>query len=406
MVRALALALLALVVTDVAVADPQCKCGDEDTTKQQPQAPPHDELRLTRVKFADVPGWADDRVAEAVPAFVASCAKLDELKDGEPVGVDGHGGTAKQWRHACAAARALKAGDDVAARAMFESEFVAYAAAGKQGATGKLTAYNVTLMRCSRTKHGKYKYPILKRPPGLVMVDLGLFTHDAHGRHIWGRVDKSGELQPMATRAEIRKGALDADKLELMYADDPVDVLFSHIEGSAKATLDDGTTVWLEFDGKNGRAYKGVGAVLKDKGLIEKGQGTMQGIRKWLTDHPDRFDEIVDDDSAYVFFKESKQPGAVGSQKVILTTKRSLAVDRAYVAASTPVFVDTRAPVAGKQGSEPWQHLLVAQDTGGGILGPVRGDIYWGDDRDAEEIGGRMGANGRYWLLLPKGVTK
>jgi membrane-bound lytic murein transglycosylase len=36
----------------------------------------------------------------------------------------------------------------------------------------------------------------------------------------------------------------------------------------------------------------------------------------------------------------------------------------------------------------------------------VRADIYWGDDRDAEEIGGRMGGPGKVWVLLPKGVTK
>jgi membrane-bound lytic murein transglycosylase A len=104
---------------------------------------------------------------------------------------------------------------------------------------------------------------------------------------------------------------------------------------------------------------------------------------------------------------ESKQAGAVGSQKVILTTQRSMAVDRAFIAMSTPVFVDTKAPVIGKVGtSAPWQHLLIAQDTGAGIQGAVRGDIYWGDDRDAEERGGRMGGAGRYWVLLPKGVTK
>ncbi|MBA2543287.1 MAG: transglycosylase, partial [Deltaproteobacteria bacterium] len=39
-------------------------------------------------------------------------------------------------------------------------------------------------------------------------------------------------------------------------------------------------------------------------------------------------------------------------------------------------------------------------------LGAVRGDIYWGDDAVAGDIGGRMGGKGRYWLLLPKGVTK
>jgi membrane-bound lytic murein transglycosylase A len=403
-VLAIALTIFASFGGVASADEPSCSCADDNAAAA---APPRDELKLSRVKFSELPGWTDDHVAEAVPALLASCVKLGELKDSDPVGVDGHGGVAKQWRAACAAAAKLKAGDDAAARAMFEAEFVPYAAAGKSGATGKLTAYNVTLMNASRTKHGKFVYPVLRRPADLVMIDLGLFTKDAHGRHIWGRLDKNGELQPFYTRAEIRKGALDAAKLELVYADDPIDTLFAQIEGSAKATLDDGTTIWLEFDGKNGRAYKGIGGLLKEKGLIQKGQGTMQGIRKWLHDHADRFDELVDEDHAYVFFKESKQPGAVGSQKVILTTRRSLAVDRAFVAASTPVFVDTKAPVSGKPGTTaPWQHLLIAQDTGGGILGAVRGDIYWGDDREAEEIGGRMGGAGKYWLLLPKGVTK
>jgi membrane-bound lytic murein transglycosylase A len=166
--------------------------------------------------------------------------------------------------------------------------------------------------------------------------------------------------------------------------------------------------VWLEFAGKNGRAYLGVGGLLKQKGELQKpGSGTMQGIRQWFKDHPGRFDEIVDPDASYVFFMESKQPGAVGSQKVILTTKRSMAVDRAFIAMSTPVFVDAKAPIIGKPGTTgAWQHLLIAQDTGAGIQGAVRGDIYWGDDRDAEELGGRMGGAGRYWVLLPKGVTK
>jgi membrane-bound lytic murein transglycosylase A len=224
---------------------------------------------------------------------------------------------------------------------------------------------------------------------------------------LWGRRDPSGELVPFYTRAEIRGGALAARGLELMYADDPTDVLFAQIEGSAKAKLDDGSEVWLELDGKNGRAYRGVGGVLKDKGELAPGQGTMQGIRKWFHDHAARFDEIADQDASYVFFKESKLAGAVGTQKTILTPRRSCAVDRAFFAMSTPVFVDVKAPVPGKPGvTAPWQHLLVAQDTGAGIVGAVRADIYWGDDRDAEELGGRMSGSGRYWVLLPKGVTR
>jgi len=81
---------------------------------------------------------------------------------------------------------------------------------------------------------------------------------------------------------------------------------------------------------------------------------------------------------------------------------RLCGTDRNFVAHSTPVWIDTRAPVPGKQGNAPWRQLTIAQDTGGGIKGAVRADIYWGDDADAADRGGRMGGRGRYWLLLPR----
>ncbi|HEY1556964.1 MAG TPA: murein transglycosylase A [Kofleriaceae bacterium] len=398
--RALAVALV-LAATRIAAAQPACACAEAEAPP-----PAHDAMSLRAVKFADLPAWTDDHLAEALPAFLASCGKLAELRDDDPVGVDGHGGRAKQWRHACAAAAKLPAGDDKAARAFFEAEFAPYEADGKKGPIGKLTGYYVQEFHASRTKHGKYTVPVLARPPDLVMVDLGAFVHDAHGRRVWGRLDH-GALVPYYTRAEIRTGALAKDKLELLYADDPVDVLFAQIEGSAKAKLDDGSELWLEFDGKNGRAYKGVGGVLKELGESGPTGFTMQGIRKWFADHPARYDEIADQDASYVFFKLSSEAGAIGTQKTVLVPKRSMAVDRAFIAMATPVYVETRAPVVGKLGTvAPWQHLLVAQDTGAGIQGAVRGDIYWGADRDAEELGGRMGGSGRYWLLLPRGVTK
>ena len=398
-----ALAIAVLFVARAAAAD--CTCGP--TTEAEGAAPGHDSLTLAKVKFADVPGWADDKLAEAIPSFLASCKKLGELRDDDPVGTDGHGGKAKQWRRACAEAARLKPGDDAAARAFFEAEFVPYTAAGKAGTNGKFTGYYVQEIHASRTKHGAFATPVLARPADLVMIDLSKFIGDAHARRIWGRLEKDGSVAPYHTRAEIRNGALANQKLELMYADDATDVLFAQIEGSAKAKLDDGSEVWLEFAGKNGRAYKGVGGVLKEKGESSPQGFTMLGIRKWFKEHPQRYDEIVDQDASYVFFKESKQPGAVGTQQVILTPRRSAAVDRSLIALSTPIFVDAKAPVVGKPGTTaPWQHLLIAQDTGAGIMGAVRADIYWGADRDAEELGGRMGGPGRAWILLPKGVTK
>ena len=365
----------------------------------------HDALSLTKTRFKELPEWSTDKLGEALPSFLKSCEKLAAMKPDEPAGVDGHGGKVKQWKKACDAAAKVKPGDDDAARAMFEAEFTPFVAAGKSGAIGKLTGYYVQEVHASRKKAGKYQTPLLARPKDLLMIDLGQFTSDAHGKRLWGRM-VNGELIPYYTREEIRKGKLDGQGLELMYVDDAVDLLFAQIEGSAKATLDDGTTVWLEFDGKNGRAYKGVGGVLRGSGELAKGQGTMQGIRKWFHDHASRYNEIADQDASYVFFKESKLPGAVGSQKTILTTQRSAAVDRAFFAMSTPIFVEGHVPVVGKVGTEVWHHLLISQDTGAGIIGAVRADIYWGDDRAAEEIGGRMGGPGRYWVLLPNGVEK
>jgi membrane-bound lytic murein transglycosylase A len=385
-----------------------CPCPDEASAPGtiEGSTTPRDTLALTKVTFSDLPGWTDDKLAEAVPSFLRSCDKLRALADDAPVGSDGHGGTAQHWRKACAAAARVSLGDNAAARAMFEAQFVPYMAAGTAGPVGKLTGYYVAELHASKTRHGRFQTPVLGRPDDLVMVDLSDFVRDAHGRRIWGR-KHHGELVPYYTRAEIRKGALAGRGLELMYVDDPVDLLFAQIEGSARATLDDGTSVWLEFAGKNGRAYKGVGGVLRGGGFLAPGEGTMQGIRAWFRAHPNRFDEIADQDAAYVFFMVSKQPGAVGSQRTILIAQRSMAVDRAFIAMSTPIWVETDAPVPGRKGvTAMWHHLLIAQDTGAGIMGAVRGDIYWGDDAEAAELGGRMGGPGRYWLLLPHGVTK
>lgn len=385
---------------------PPCPCAEVDPEGLATSPSVRDKLTLERVAFSDLPGWDDDRHAEALPAVLASCAKLDELGDEAPLGVDGNGGRARHWRSFCKGARALatgKKGDDAAAKALFERELIPYAASGRQGRDGKMTGYYVQSLRGSRTRHGKYQTPMYGRPSDLVVVDLAPFLPDARGRRVWGRLDaKKGAVVPYATRAEIRRGALRDKKLELLWVDSPIDALFTQIQGSGKVLLDDGSEQWLEFAGKNGRAYRGVGKILRDLGE-PPGTGTMQGIRRYFAAHPDKFDEIADQNQSFVFFALSKRPGAIGSQGVVLTPRRSMAVDRAFVAASTPIWVETRAPDA-KGAVKPWRQLLVAQDTGEGIRGAVRGDIYWGHDAEATDIAGHMGGKGRYWLLLPRGL--
>src|SRR3954469_20303267 len=80
---------------------PECSCAQgsaDDASHTEPVVaePAHDQLKLTKAKYADLPGWTDDKVSEAVPAFLTSCAKLATLADDAPVGADGHGGVAKE----------------------------------------------------------------------------------------------------------------------------------------------------------------------------------------------------------------------------------------------------------------------------------------------------------------------
>jgi membrane-bound lytic murein transglycosylase A len=61
------------------------------------------------------------------------------------------------------------------------------------------------------------------------------------------------------------------------------------------------------------------------------------------------------------------------------------------------VWVETALPSGA-----PFRQLLVAQDTGSAIIGPARGDIFFGSGDAAGAIAGAMRANGRFVVLLPR----
>ena len=114
--------------------------------------------------------------------------------------------------------------------------------------------------------------------------------------------------------------------------------------------------------------------------------------------------------ASYVFFTE--QPignpslGALGAQGVPLTPEASLAVDLTVHALGIPVWLETTAPDPDTaKPDQRFHRLLVMQDTGGAIRGPVRGDVYWGYSPDAGSIAGRMRSEGRMTVWLPRSVA-
>jgi membrane-bound lytic murein transglycosylase A len=67
-----------------------------------------------------------------------------------------------------------------------------------------------------------------------------------------------------------------------------------------------------------------------------------------------------------------------------------------------PIWLEAEERFAS---AESVHRLMVAQDTGGAIKSPVRGDIFWGTGKAAASRAGIMKARGRYYLLLPRSVA-
>jgi len=368
--------------------------------------PPPDALTVQPASFADLPGWAADDPAAALPAFLKSCAVLLKQPDDQAVGPGDVAGKVADWRPVCTQAAALPPGNAPAARAFIEASFVPMAASNHGDATGLFTGYYESELHGARQPGGAFTVPLYRRPPDLVSVDLQLFRPSLRGERIAGRV-QNGRLVPYATRAEIDGGALANRNLELIWVDDPVDAFFLSIQGSGRVTLADGSVVRIGYDGENGQPYLAVGKILVGKG-IPASEVSMQRIRQWIADNPNDGRGLMEQNPAYVFFHELKgatsaSDGPLGAQGIALTAERSIAVDRRFVALGLPVWLDI--PEVGSPGGR-LQRLMVAQDTGGAIRGPVRADVFFGHGPDAANRAGILKASGRYWFLIPRGAVK
>ncbi len=357
-------------------------------------------LVLEPASFEDLAGWEADDPSGALSAFRRSCKPL--LGQSKPP--EGFPRTIGNWRPACEAAVRVPAGAD-AARAFFEAHFQPFSGSNDGDPEGLFTGYYEPLLLGSRERSDRYNVPLYIRPPDLVTVDLGAFREEFKGKTVAGRVE-DGELIPFPDRRAIEEGALAKRDLELVWVDDPVDAFFLQIQGSGRVRLDDedgGGEMRLGYAAQNGHPYFAIGKDLVEREALRKEEVSMQSIRQWLEENPDLADDVMARNASYVFFQELEGDGPLGAQGVALTPGRSLAVDRKHWPLGVPIWLDASAP-SSKAGEpdRPLRRLLVAQDTGGAIRGPVRGDVFWGYGEEAAEIAGRMKHSGRVWVLLPR----
>jgi membrane-bound lytic murein transglycosylase A len=358
---------------------------------------------LSAVAYDHLEGWRDDDQGEALAALARSCARLAPLADERSLGGGGIAGSVADWRPICAALADVPV-DAAAARAFFERWFTPFAAADNDTADGLFTGYYEPTLKGALAPSQRNATPLLARPGDLVTVELGDFRADLAGERIAGRVVE-GRLEPYPSRAEIGAGALAGRGLEIAWVEDPFDAFVLHIQGSGRVELDGGGVLRVGYAAQNGHPYTAIGRVLVDEGELAIEEVSMPAIRAWVEAHPEQAQALMERNASYVFFSPRAGDGPLGAQGAALTPGRSLAVDRRFVPLSVPVWLETTAPRADGAGEGALRRLLIAQDTGGAIRGPVRGDVFWGNGDAAAAIAGRMRSRGRTFLLLPRAVA-
>lgn len=333
-----------------------------------------------------LPGWSSDRQAEAWPALRHTCTRL--------------AGRNPAWQELCAEVRLMGEPDDATARAFFETRFVPYAVNGDGSREdGLITGYYEPLLRGHTRKTGRYRYPLYKRPPDLLTVDLSSLYPELDGRPVRGRL-LGRRVVPYYSRAEIENGQVPLAGLEIAWVDDPVDLFFLHIQGSGRVRLNDGRELAVGYTDQNGHPYESIGRELIRRGEIKPEDISLHSIKEWLATHPDEIETLLNTNPSYIFFdvRDEKLSGPLGSLNVPLTPGRSVAVDRRYIPLGSPVWLDTTLP---QDPPRPYRRLMFAQDTGGAIKGPVRADVFFGRGDEAEMLAGNMKQQGRLYVLMP-----
>jgi membrane-bound lytic murein transglycosylase A len=165
-----------------------------------------------------------------------------------------------------------------------------------------------------------------------------------------------------------------------VYIDDAIEAFFLQIQGSGRVRLESGEELRVGYADQNGHPYQSIGRYLVATGELKLGEASMQGIQAWARANPARVAELLNQNPSYVFFRElpPADAGPLGAPVYLATTQPNSAV--------------------------PLERLMIAQDTGGAIRGPVRADFFWGTGPEAGLLAGRMRQQGRMWVLLPKGM--
>ncbi|MEI7841721.1 MAG: MltA domain-containing protein [Gallionellaceae bacterium] len=351
------------------------------------QKPPVVHPAFLPSQWAQLPDWSTQNLAPSWPALQQSCRAL-KLKP--------------HWQPICAASEQVSATDSSAQHAFYETWFAPYQVINPDGSSqGMITGYYEPLLKGSRTKSERFRYPLYGVPEDLLEVDLSEIYPQFKGMRLRGKL-KGKKIVPYYSRAEIDANASPLKGRELFWVENAVELFFLQVQGSGRIELEDGSQVKIGYAEQNGHPYVSIGKKLVEMGELKLEEVSMQGITTWAEKNPDRLSTLLGQNPSYVFFRElaNSLSAPLGALGVPLTNEYSIAIDPRTIPLGVPVLLSTTYP----NSEETLNRLMFAQDTGGAIRGAVRADFFWGFGEAAGIKAGNMKQQGRLWVFFPKGT--
>ncbi|HRI51296.1 MAG TPA: MltA domain-containing protein, partial [Pseudomonadota bacterium] len=272
---------------------------------------------------------------------------------------------------------------------------------------GHFSAYFHPILHGSRTRQGRYQFPLYRRPS-----------------------DSASQL----TTAQILDGGLAGKGLELVYLDSLSTAVNVHIEGSATVQFDDGSEVNLTTDGSNGHPYTNPFKLARKDGIIQAEPPPLLSppppaagspsppapppaerktkTRAFFDAHPDLLRIYWAKNPRFIFFKPTPLRGTGKFGQLI--AGRSVAVDPSTVPLGAALWMrtelaslaeDAAAGAAARPPARPVTpiaRLALAQDTGAAIRGLGRVDVFVGSGAAAQHAASFTSGPGELYLIVRK----
>lgn len=239
----------------------------------------------------------------------------------------------------------------------------------------QFTGYYVPVFKVRTTADAEYKYPIYRKPPGLISY-------------------------PSREQIDFEH-ALAGQGLELFYSKSLVDNFFMQVQGSGVVEDEYGQQHLLSYGGGNGHSYRSLGKVLIEMGEYTADTISATAIKEWLAKHPERQRELMSRNPSYTFFSAGLDK-PVGAANVPLTPLHSVAVDPAFMPLGSVLLA--QVPILNGKGELTGHEfrLMLAQDKGAAIKTPGRIDVYQGIGETAQQRSDSLRHYGKIWLILPR----